>query len=404
MKHFIPISFALLFSFFRVHAQLIDITKSQHKLTVTVADQMINGYLFLPDNITQSIDVIIAVHGSGGLVSDCADTNEIPEFKSQFRFWRDSIPKTGRAVFFIESFCERGVDSFQGMTPPEDEILSPYQIRAEDVKQSARLLESFTFVNGEENEVSLIDDQVWIGWSHGAGAVVAAAYEVPDNVSDLVFDVSSRGETYVYSKPLSDSYSNVKGIMAWYGGYNFFGYYKDGSDIFYRAIDDVNMAFHCGTNDNICFKDLNVDFIQKLTDDGTDITRYTYENVNHSFDNAKEDDSEEDQSARDQARARAFDFFDSMFKEEISEEEVLSVMEKGGIQVYPNPTRDYLIVKGLFGSTYRFELIDNSGKSVTRGDFTNSLSLNMKDFKEGLYTIKVYGMDSFESKRILIKK
>ena len=134
-------------------------------------------FFYRPDLI-DPIDVIIAAHGSGGLVSDCDDVDEIPEFKSQFRFWRDEVPKTGRAIFFIESFCERGVDSFAGKTPPEDQKLSPYQVRAEDVKQSARLLERLKFVK-DGLEQTLIDDQVWIGWSHGAGAVVAAAYKVP---------------------------------------------------------------------------------------------------------------------------------------------------------------------------------------------------------------------------------
>ncbi|MEP5610998.1 MAG: T9SS type A sorting domain-containing protein [Cyclobacteriaceae bacterium] len=402
MKHFFSISFVL--ATFSLWSQSIDVSKREHKFDVMVNGTSISGYLFLPEDVLAPLDVVIAVHGSGGLVSDCDDSDEIPAFKSQFRFWRDSLPKTGRAIFFIESFCERGVDSFKSKTPPEDEILSPYQVRAEDVKQSARLLDNLTFTDDSGSEKSLIDDQVWIGWSHGAGAVIAAAYEVPDNTDAIVYDVSSSGDQYDYGPPLSTSFEGVKGVMAWYGGYNFFGYFKDGSDIFYEPIDGISIVTHCGSNDDICFKDSNEAFIQKIKDEGHDISRYVYDDVNHSFDNAKDDDSNEDQDGRDLARERAFNFFDEMFRDG-DEQPPLGIVESETLAIYPNPAGNRLNLLLKTEKPSQYSIFDSSGKMVQAGTLRSfSTQIDIIDIAEGTYNIMLSTDDGVSKRFRFIKK
>ncbi|MEP1096101.1 MAG: T9SS type A sorting domain-containing protein [Cyclobacteriaceae bacterium] len=386
MKHFFSIS--LVPFVFSLWSQTIDVGQREHKFVMSVNDVSINGYLFLPEDVASPLDVVIAVHGSGGLVSDCDDASEIPEFKSQFRFWRDSLPETGRAIFFVESFCERGVDSFKSKTPPQDQILSPYQIRAEDVKQSARLLQNLKFIDDSGIEKLLVDDQVWIGWSHGAGAVIAAAYKVPNSTDDLEFDVSSSGSSYSYGPPLSASFEKVKGVMAWYGGYNFFGYFKDGGDIFYEPIEGISIITHCGSNDDICFKDSNEEFVKKIEDEGQSVTRYIYEDVNHSFDNAKDDDSTEDQNARDLARERAFKFFDEMFSDE--ELSPLGIDTSLDWKVYPNPAGDFLNVAGQNGRGLSYSIFDLSGRVVKTGALLPlTTEIDLRTLPNGIYSISI---------------
>ena len=191
-----------------------------------------------------------------------------------------------------------------------------------------------------------------------------------------------------------------KGSWAWYGGYNFFGYFKDGSEIFYEPIDGITIITHCGSNDDICFKNSNEAFIQKMIDDGQNVTRYIYENVNHSFDNAKEDDSMEDEDARDVARERAFDFFDQIFK---NEEPVLGLLHTT-ISIYPNPANEFLFLETSYLNPASFKIFDSTGKARKRGMILSSGRIDIRSFSDGVYFLSIDSDVQNVQKRFIIKR
>lgn len=77
--------------------------------------------------------------------------------------------------------------------------------------------------------------------------------------------------------------------------------------------------------------------------------------------------------------------------------------ETGSVTVFPNPTNDYLNVdsKGLVIKT--LELYDMTGRKVKdiKGDYNNTISVDITDFEKGVYMLKISDGESSKIKNII---
>lgn len=72
------------------------------------------------------------------------------------------------------------------------------------------------------------------------------------------------------------------------------------------------------------------------------------------------------------------------------------------INVYPNPTSEYLIIHGIQGAKVR--IIDTMGMTLKSGIFySDNITLNISDLKKGVYVIEVRNKESFAVKKVIIK-
>lgn len=76
------------------------------------------------------------------------------------------------------------------------------------------------------------------------------------------------------------------------------------------------------------------------------------------------------------------------------------------IQIYPNPTADFLnIRRGSIKGNLEYELYNMQGKIITRGKFSNgSEQVNMKAFPVGMYIIKIISREDGKSKVFKVLK
>lgn len=73
--------------------------------------------------------------------------------------------------------------------------------------------------------------------------------------------------------------------------------------------------------------------------------------------------------------------------------------------VYPNPTKDHCNIELYKTNQYHFDLVDNSGKLVHRGQFTNRTNkIDLTDFQTGIYILRVYTADKNDIETVSIIK
>ncbi len=59
------------------------------------------------------------------------------------------------------------------------------------------------------------------------------------------------------------------------------------------------------------------------------------------------------------------------------------------VAVYPNPTEDQAMLIGNNSETYKYSLYASSGRLISNGQFTNSMTLEMSELSSGQYLIRV---------------
>ncbi len=76
-------------------------------------------------------------------------------------------------------------------------------------------------------------------------------------------------------------------------------------------------------------------------------------------------------------------------------------------KVYPNPTQDYCNIETYQADQYHFDLVDNTGKLVHRGQLTSSTEkIDLTDIQTGMYVLRIYTVDkkNIETIKIIKKK
>ena len=72
------------------------------------------------------------------------------------------------------------------------------------------------------------------------------------------------------------------------------------------------------------------------------------------------------------------------------------------VQIYPNPTKDMLILKHDNLGKYAFEIIDINGKVLLSKQSTNPQNkISLKDFERGMYILKLRSGGQVLTKQII---
>ena len=70
-------------------------------------------------------------------------------------------------------------------------------------------------------------------------------------------------------------------------------------------------------------------------------------------------------------------------------------IEEPAVNVYPNPTKDFLIIQNLLKTNNTIELIDFNGKNILKlNNINNSTSINTSSLAKGLYVLKITNFEN----------
>jgi hypothetical protein len=74
------------------------------------------------------------------------------------------------------------------------------------------------------------------------------------------------------------------------------------------------------------------------------------------------------------------------------------------IQVYPNPSKGTVYIKGLDEDMAQVNVYDLMGKQVLQNNVSNNEPLHMEGLKDGIYFLKILDNTGFKSQKLLLKK
>ncbi|MEL7123130.1 MAG: cellulase family glycosylhydrolase [Bacteroidota bacterium] len=80
------------------------------------------------------------------------------------------------------------------------------------------------------------------------------------------------------------------------------------------------------------------------------------------------------------------------------------ITEEMAVKTFPNPTSDFLNIQTANEEKLTLELLDSQGKLLNRSLFQNNMSLNLKTYNAGWYSLSITGKNFTQTRRILVVK
>ncbi|GAB5554179.1 MAG: hypothetical protein Sapg2KO_37700 [Saprospiraceae bacterium] len=301
-------------------------------------NDLLEGYLLLPEEDRLVYNVVVLLHGSGGaLDGNNPNTDSFTGINSltpQLEEWVTEMHDREFAVFVINSFkspnrtLPQGEPDYIGVEPPNDVGFAPYMVRAEDVKRGvSRISWLRTF-----GQSKFIGEIALVGFSHGATAAIAAIHDynytggrMAQNPM-LKWSVKEGDNEYDiqngYQAPFSVSTINIEAAIAYYGGTYCFGYFTDyfpGEGVAVKYRMNNNLMIHHGEDDadidigtvNNPGKTTTRAFVDRVQNGGANqgvfLDFHAYQNTGHSFDRPSQN-AGNNQASRALARTRSFNY------------------------------------------------------------------------------------------------
>jgi hypothetical protein len=73
------------------------------------------------------------------------------------------------------------------------------------------------------------------------------------------------------------------------------------------------------------------------------------------------------------------------------------------LNIFPNPTKDVIILSGLKEGVYNMEVIDMSGRVMITDNITNNSLIDLSSLQKGCYVVKASNNDSTYSSKVIVK-
>lgn len=223
------------------------------------------------------IPTVIVVHGSGGLWED--DNTTTGEMSSQFDAWKEILTNEGMIAVFVESFQARGIQKNSNLSVEDKMKISEQFIRPRDLEKTVETLSMLV----DANDNSIVGKIALLGFSHGGSTVRNAVHDCSTTADITEWSVSFDGISYDVPPPVcSLDQQEVTAVVSYYpGGFDrgYWGNPREGNSVYRNA---VPMMVHMAENDDLT-SDTN-DLITKNLVGQTEVTYFTYEEAEHSFD------------------------------------------------------------------------------------------------------------------------
>ncbi len=78
-----------------------------------------------------------------------------------------------------------------------------------------------------------------------------------------------------------------------------------------------------------------------------------------------------------------------------------SILKKN-FKIYPNPTKSYIYIKSPFKTEVYYDLISISGVNLLKGKFNSEKTINLAQFKSGIYIIRLINNSKIYIEKIII--
>jgi hypothetical protein len=73
------------------------------------------------------------------------------------------------------------------------------------------------------------------------------------------------------------------------------------------------------------------------------------------------------------------------------------------LNIFPNPTKDVIILSGLKEGVYNMEVMDMSGRVMITDNITNNSLIDLSSLQKGCYVVKASNNDSTYSSKVIVK-
>ncbi len=73
------------------------------------------------------------------------------------------------------------------------------------------------------------------------------------------------------------------------------------------------------------------------------------------------------------------------------------------LQIFPNPSIDFVVFKSKSSGNIFFEIFDLSGKMVSKSEFKNEHKEDISNYTKGIYLVKFYNDSFTETKKLIVK-